>query len=105
MDFKELKINDQGLIPVVTQQYDTKEVLMQAYMNEESYNKTMETGNLYYYSRSRQGLWLKGETSGYTQELKALYIDCDKDCVLAVVDQKGPACHTGERTCFYTAIK
>lgn len=102
--YKEFKINGDGLIPIIVQQFDSKEVLMQAYMNQESYKKTLETGKLYFYSRSRKGLWLKGETSGHTQVLKGLYTDCDKDCFLALVDQKGVACHTGEYSCFYTKI-
>ncbi len=99
------KISDSdGLVPVVVQDYKTDEVLMVAYMNEEAYNKTLSTGNMTYYSRSRGKLWLKGEESGHYQYLKSMYVDCDKDTLLAKVEQIGAACHTGNRTCFYTNI-
>lgn len=102
--FKEFKLNSDGLIPVVTQSFDTGEVLMVAYMNEEAYNKTLETGKMVYFSRSRGKLWLKGETSGHFQTVKELYIDCDKDTILAKVEQIGAACHTGNPTCFFTDL-
>ena len=102
--FQDLKLLDNGLIPVIVQAYDTKAVLMQAYMNQEAYEKTLETGRMHYYSRSRGCLWLKGETSGHFQDVEALYVDCDKDCILAVVRQTGPACHTGSYSCFFNRI-
>ncbi len=102
--FSEFKINEAGLIPVITQDYKTGEVLMLAYMNEEAYNRTITEGRMTYYSRSRKSLWLKGETSGNYQYVKALYTDCDKDTLLAKVRQTGPACHTGNKSCFYTSL-
>jgi phosphoribosyl-ATP pyrophosphohydrolase len=92
------------LIPVITQDYKTGEVLMLAYMNEEAYNRTIKEGRMTYYSRSRKCLWLKGETSGHFQYVKALYADCDKDTLLAKVRQIGSACHTGNKSCFYTGL-
>ncbi len=102
--FSEFKTDDQGLVPVVAQHYKTKEVLMVAYMNEEAFKKTIRTGRMTYYSRSRKTLWTKGETSGHFQFVKALTIDCDKDTILAQVSQIGPACHTGSPTCFFTDL-
>lgn len=102
--FSEFKLNSDGLIPCIAQDYKTGEVLMMAYMNEESYNKTLETGHMTYWSRSRQKLWAKGEESGHIQKMVSLIIDCDKDTILAKVDQTGPACHTGNPTCFYTPL-
>ena len=104
IDFSELKKNADGLIPCVVQDYKTHEVLMVAYMNEESYRKTIETGVMTYYSRSRQQLWLKGETSGHFQYVRKLTADCDKDTLLAEVVQIGAACHTGSRSCFFNEI-
>lgn len=104
LDFDEFKINDDGLIPVIVQHYKTKEVLMMAYMNKESYELTIKTGKMTYFSRSRNQLWVKGETSGHFQYVKALTIDCDKDTILAEVSQIGAACHTGSRTCFFTDL-
>lgn len=104
LPFSEFKKDDKGLVPVVVQDYRTNEVLMMAYMNEESYNKTVSDGRMTYFSRSRQKLWLKGETSGNFQYVKALLIDCDKDTILAKVYPVGPACHTGNRTCFFTEL-
>ncbi len=104
MDFEEFKVDDNGLIPVVVQHYRTGEVLMLAYMNRESYEQTIETGIMTYYSRSRQALWVKGETSGHFQYVKSLTIDCDKDTILAKVDQVGAACHTGNPTCFFQPL-
>ena len=95
MEFSQFKTNEQGLIPVVVQHYKTQEVLMLAYMNEEAFYKTIKTGKMTYYSRSRQQLWTKGETSGHFQYVKSLTIDCDYDTLLAKVDQIGAACHTG----------
>ena len=102
--FSEFKLDEKGLIPCIAQDYKTGAVLMMAYMNEESYMKTIETGRMTYYSRSRQELWTKGETSGHFQYVKSLIIDCDKDTILAKVSQVGAACHTGNPTCFYTPL-
>lgn len=104
MDFSEFKLNSDGMIPVVTQDYETNEVLMVAYMNEDSFKRTLETGLMCYYSRSRKELWTKGLTSGHLQYVKTMYIDCDKDTILAKVSQVGAACHTGNRTCFFTEL-
>lgn len=104
IDFSEFKTDEKGLIPCVTQDYKTGEVLMVAYMNRESYEATCETGKMTYYSRSRQELWCKGDTSGHYQYVKELRIDCDKDTILAKVHQVGAACHTGERSCFFTEL-
>lgn len=102
--FSELKLNSDGLIPVIVQDYKNDEVLMMAYMNEEAFNKTFELGCMTYYSRSRQELWIKGATSGHYQYVKKISIDCDKDTILAKVKQVGAACHTGNRSCFFTDI-
>lgn len=104
INFSEFKLNKDKLIPVVTQDYKTGEVLMLAYMNEESYHLTISTGKMTYYSRSRNELWMKGLTSGHLQYVKSLSIDCDKDTILAKVKQIGAACHTGNQTCFYTNL-
>jgi len=101
----ELKFNDQGLIPAIAQQHDTGEVLMLAWMNQESIDKTLETGEVHYFSRSRQELWHKGATSGHLQKLINLRFDCDKDAILLLVDQIGPACHTNRRSCFYHEVQ
>lgn len=100
----QLKKNSDGMVPVVVQDYRTLEVLMVAYMNEESYNETLRTGKMTYYSRSRQELWLKGATSGHFQYVKSLTADCDLDTILAKVSQVGAACHTGARSCFFNEI-
>ena len=104
LPFSQLKLNSDGMIPVIAQDATTGEVLMLAYMNEEAYNKTLETKKMTYYSRSRNELWTKGETSGHFQTVKALYIDCDNDTILAMVEQIGAACHTGNKTCFFRKI-
>ena len=104
IDFSEFKLSDNGLVPVVVQDYRTSEVLMMAYMNEESYNKTIETGRMTYFSRSRQELWIKGETSGHYQYVKSLMLDCDNDTILARVHQVGAACHTGSYSCFFKKL-
>lgn len=104
MNFSEFKLNSDGHIPVVVQDYENNEVLMVAYMNEEAYNKTIETGTMTYYSRSRDELWVKGLTSGHFQYVKELKIDCDNDTILAKVEQIGAACHTGNRSCFFTDL-
>jgi len=102
--FSEFKLNKDGLIPVVTQDYITGEVLMLAYMNEEAYNSTITQGKMTYFSRSRNELWLKGETSGNIQYVKEIFLDCDNDTLLAKVISDGPACHTGNKSCFYTNL-
>ena len=102
--FSEFKLNSDGLIPVVVQDYATDEVLMMAYMNEESYNLTLKTGRMTYYSRSRQEIWLKGLTSGHYQYVISLALDCDNDTILAKVRQTGAACHTGAHSCFYKEL-
>ena len=96
-----LTYNDQGLIPCIVQDVDTREVLMMAWMNEESVRLTLEQGTTWFWSRSRSELWHKGETSGNTQKLVELRYDCDADTLLALVNPAGPACHTGNNTCFY----
>jgi len=101
LDFKK----GNGLIPVVVQDAGSKEVLMLAYANEEALKKTLSTGYAHYWSRSRKKLWMKGETSGHTQKIKQVTTDCDYDTLLYVVEQKGPACHTGEYTCFHNKLK
>ncbi|OPY11120.1 MAG: phosphoribosyl-AMP cyclohydrolase [Syntrophus sp. PtaU1.Bin005] len=93
-----------GLIPAIVQDYDTGEVLMLAYMNREAWLKTLETGKASYWSRSRNSLWIKGETSGHFQTVREIRIDCDEDTVLLKVEQAGAACHTGYRSCFYRKI-
>lgn len=101
----ELKFDDKGLIPAIIQDYKTNEVLMVAYMNEESVKKTIKDKKTWFYSRSRQRLWLKGQTSGNVQAVKAVYLDCDRDCLLIKVRQAGgAACHTGYRSCFYRVL-
>ncbi|SEW40380.1 bifunctional phosphoribosyl-AMP cyclohydrolase/phosphoribosyl-ATP diphosphatase HisIE [[Clostridium] fimetarium] len=99
--FVDFKLNSDGLIPVIVQDYKTDEVLMLAYMNKEAYDKTISTGRMSYFSRSRQELWIKGLTSGHYQYVKSIEIDCDNDTLLAKVKQIGAACHTGNRSCFY----
>ncbi|MCX5812593.1 MAG: phosphoribosyl-AMP cyclohydrolase [Proteobacteria bacterium] len=96
-----IKWDEKGLVPVVVQDEKTKDVLMVAYMNNESFELTLKTGKAHYFSRSRQKLWLKGESSGHTQEVKSVRIDCDNDTILITVDQKVAACHTGYWSCFY----
>ncbi|BBP42646.1 phosphoribosyl-AMP cyclohydrolase [Thiosulfativibrio zosterae] len=100
----QIKYDKEGLIPAIAQQYDTKEVLMMAWMNELSLSETLETGRVCYWSRSRQAYWRKGEESGQIQVLKSLAFDCDGDTILLQVDQTGPACHSGRRSCFYTEV-
>ena len=103
-DLNKLKFNEQGLIPAITQDYKTKKVLMQAWMNKESIELTLKTGFATYFSRSRQEIWKKGETSGHIQKLVEIKADCDYDCILLTVDQTGPACHTGEESCFFNPL-
>lgn len=100
-----LKFNPDGLIPAIAQQYDSGEVLMMAWMNGEALGETLNSGRVCYYSRSRGGLWRKGESSGQHQALKELRWDCDADTLLLKVDQKGVACHTGRRNCFFNAVR
>ncbi len=102
--WSDLNKNPAGLVPCIVQDAYNNDVLMMAWMNEEAYNRTLETGNMTYYSRSREMLWVKGETSGHYQYLKSLSIDCDNDTLLAKVEQIGAACHTGNRTCFYRDV-
>ena len=101
ISFENFKLNGDGLIPIIVQDYKTDEVLMMAYMNKEAYNKTISTGKMTYFSRSRQEIWIKGLTSGHYQYVKSIEIDCDNDTLLAKVKQIGAACHTGNRSCFY----
>lgn len=100
-----LKYNADGLIPAIAQQFDTHEVLMMAWMNRASIEETLETGRVCYWSRSRNRFWRKGESSGQMQVLKEFRIDCDADTILLLVDQTGPACHTGRRSCFYNKVE
>ena len=100
----QLKFDDKGLIPAIAQDYATGRILMQAYMNAESLTATIETGKATYFSRSRQCLWVKGETSGHFQHVKEILVDCDADCLLLSIEQVGPACHTGNDSCFYRMI-
>ncbi|MFW6022364.1 MAG: bifunctional phosphoribosyl-AMP cyclohydrolase/phosphoribosyl-ATP diphosphatase HisIE [Halanaerobiaceae bacterium] len=101
---EKIKFNEKGLVPAVLQDIDSKEVLMLAYMNEESLQKTIETGKACFWSRSRQELWLKGETSGNYQEVEEIRFDCDMDTLLVLVKPAGPACHTGKKSCFYREL-
>ncbi len=104
-DIKHIKFDDRGLIPAIAQDAVTGEILMQAFMNEEALQKTLSTGKAHYYSRSRQKLWLKGETSGHFQHVVSVYTDCDNDCILIKVVQDGNACHTGSYSCFFNELK
>ena len=94
-----------GLIPAIAQDHASGEVLMLAWMNAEAVARTLQTGRVTYWSRSRQAFWVKGETSGHVQRLLDMRVDCDRDCLLMMVDQAGPACHTNRRSCFYTAVR
>lgn len=94
-----------GLVPCIVQEVGTKDVLMLAYMDEESLKKTMETGLATYWSRSRNELWIKGETSGHYQHVKQILVDCDEDTILLFVEQEGAACHTGRHSCFYRTME
>lgn len=100
-----LRFDDKGLIPAIAQDAASGEVLMLAWMNAESVARTLETGRVTYWSRSRAAFWVKGESSGHVQELIEMRLDCDRDCLLLQVRQTGPACHTNRRSCFYTAIR
>jgi len=101
----ELRFDERGLVAAIAQQHDTGEVLMVAWMNRAAIEETLRTGQVHYWSRSRNALWHKGETSGQVQRLKELRLDCDGDALLLLVDQHGVACHTGRRSCFYRAAR
>lgn len=100
-----LTYDARGLIPAIAQDAATGEVLMMAWMSADSIRRTLEDGRVTYWSRSRNAFWRKGDTSGHVQRLVDLRVDCDRDCLLLLVDQTGPACHTGRRSCFYTAVR
>ncbi len=100
-----LKYDAAGLVPCIAQDAASGEVLMFAWMNADAVAQTLATGRVTYWSRSRQSFWIKGESSGHVQRLVELRVDCDRDCLLALVEQEGPACHTNRRTCFYTAVR
>ena len=104
-DASNLRLDAAGLVPVIAQDHASGEVLMLAWMNADAVRQTLETGRVTYWSRSRQSFWMKGESSGHVQKLVELRVDCDRDCLLALVEQTGPACHTNRRTCFYTAVR
>lgn len=104
-DADTLKYDNNGLIPAIAQDAQTGEVLMMAWMNREAVERTLDGGKVTYWSRSRQSFWVKGETSGHVQQLIDLRVDCDRDCILMLVNQTGPACHTNRRSCFYTAVR
>ena len=101
LDFKK----GNGLIPVVVQDFESKKLLMLAYANKEAVEKTLSTGYAHYWSRSRNKLWMKGETSGHTQKIKSIFVDCDYDALLFMVEQKGNVCHTGKDTCFHNKLE
>ena len=100
-----LRLDGNGLIPAIAQDHVSGEVLMMAWMNPAAVRRTLEEGRVTYWSRSRQAFWTKGETSGHVQRLVEMRVDCDRDCLLLLVEQTGPACHTNRRSCFYTAIR
>ena len=100
-----LRFDANGLIPAIAQDHRSGEVLMMAWMNAESVRRTLDTGRVTYWSRSRAAFWVKGESSGHVQKLVEMRVDCDRDCLLLLVDQTGPACHTNRRSCFYTAVR
>ena len=104
-DPQSLRYDDKGLIPAIAQAHDSGEVLMVAWMNAEAVARTLETGRVTYWSRSRQSFWVKGESSGHVQRLVDFRVDCDRDCLLVLVEQTGPACHTNRRSCFFTAVR
>lgn len=101
----DIQYDEQGLIPAIIQEDGSGQVLMMAYMNKEALNKTIDTGYTWFYSRSRQTLWMKGESSGHVQEVKSIRYDCDADCLLVLVEQTGAACHTGHHSCFYRTLE
>ena len=100
-----LRYTPDGLIPAIAQDHGTGEVLMMAWMNAEAVARTLESGRVTYWSRSRAAFWIKGESSGHVQDLVEMRVDCDRDCLLVLVEQTGPACHTNRRSCFYTAVR
>ncbi|MCJ7873766.1 phosphoribosyl-AMP cyclohydrolase [Phaeobacter sp. J2-8] len=100
-----LVYNDAGLIPAIAQDAESGEILMMAWMNADAVARTLATGKVTYWSRSRQAFWIKGESSGHVQQLVDFRLDCDRDCLLVTVNQTGPACHTNRRSCFYTAVR
>ena len=104
-DAASLKYDDRGLVPCIAQDHATSEVLMFAWMNEGAVQRTLASGQVTYWSRSRAAFWVKGETSGHSQRLVEMRVDCDRDCLLVLVEQEGPACHTNRHSCFYTAIR
>ncbi|MGB7263251.1 MAG: phosphoribosyl-AMP cyclohydrolase [Albidovulum sp.] len=104
-DPQSLVFDPRGLLPVIAQDHASGDVLMLAWMNAEAVARTLDTGKVTYWSRSRSAFWVKGETSGHVQKLIEMRLDCDRDCLLVRVEQTGPACHTNRRSCFYTAIK
>ena len=101
----DIKFDEKGLVPAIIQDHQNGQVLMLGYMNEETVKKTIETGRVHFWSRSRKKIWVKGETSGHTQEVKDLFVDCDMDAILVKAEQKVAACHTGYRSCFYRKIE
>lgn len=105
LDPETLRFDAQGLIPAIAQDHVSGEVLMMAWMTAEAIARTLATGRVTYWSRSRAAFWVKGETSGHVQRLVELRIDCDRDCLLLLVEQTGPACHTNRRSCFFTAVR
>ncbi|MEM1275062.1 MAG: phosphoribosyl-AMP cyclohydrolase [Pseudomonadota bacterium] len=104
-DPESLTFDDRGLLPAIAQDHETGEILMLAWMNAASVTETLRSGRVTYWSRSRQQFWKKGETSGHIQKLIEMRVDCDRDCLLLLVEQVGPACHTHRRSCFYTALR
>ena len=104
-EVSDIKFNKDGLVPVISQCVHTGVILMMAWMNEEALNKTIDTNYMHYFSRSRQKLWQKGETSGHFQKLLGLRLDCDNDTMLALIEQTGAACHTGAKSCFFKSTK
>ena len=102
---EELAFNEDGLIPAIAQDANSNEVLMLAWMNAQAVKLTLQTGRVTYWSRSRRAMWVKGETSGHIQKLVELRVDCDRDCLLLLIDQTGPACHTNRRSCFYITVQ
>jgi phosphoribosyl-AMP cyclohydrolase len=101
----EIKFDEKGLVPAIIQDYKNNEVLMLGYMNREAVSRTLESGKVHFWSRSRSKMWVKGETSGHTQKVMDIFFDCDMDTILVKVDQKVAACHTGYRSCFYRKVK
>ena len=101
----DLKLDDKGLLPAIIQDVDTGEVLMLGYMNKEAFRRTMSGNEVWFYSRSRQELWLKGETSGNRLKIRSIWLDCDNDTILIKVHPTGPVCHTGNRSCFFQQLK